>query len=223
VDGPLLFIYIRNTKLAFWFVLSTIAFRLILHVILIRTQPISCERLWVEYLYLYLPNQLSVFGMGILLYFIIKDDYSFSVSPTMILMLSIILTVHVIGSPIGWPLLGNHVLFSGAFLVLCIAVSKYEFRMLVNPVMIHIGKVSYSMYLVHFAVFHWLNEWGLVDFIQTGTPARAMLNFMIRFLVVMILTTGISTFFYRAVELPTQQAGKKLIELLNRRKAHPSY
>lgn len=208
---PLLFVALRNARQAFVFVLAALAVRLALQVFLLEFQPINHERLWLEFLYMYLPNQLPVFGLGILFYFIVKDNYKLSISPALILVAAVVLTVQFVGAPIGYPVLPTHFLFGCAFLVLCIALSKYEFKLLVNPVFTYIGKISYSMYLVHFAVLYWLVEFNMADYFTGTSQYIAVLNFIVRLLVATALTTLISTFFYKVVELPMQVLGKRLL------------
>jgi peptidoglycan/LPS O-acetylase OafA/YrhL len=210
---PLLFLKIRTAQQAFLFVLITLFARALLQFLFNRFPLIGHERLWIEYLYMYFPSQLPVFALGILFYFVVKDDYRLSVSPMVILVSFFILIAQFVGV----PLLPNHFLFSIAFVVLAVALSKYEFKLFVNPIFIYIGKVSYSMYLVHFAVLFWLDHFNFVDFLQITDPFHAMMNYGIRLFVLTILTVAISSFFYRTIELPLQHIGRKLIYKINNR------
>lgn len=208
---PLLFLIIKNTQQAFRFVLVTLAVRLLLHIVFNEFPLIGSERLWQEYLYLYLPSQLPVFALGILFFFIVRDEYKISVSPTLILITAVVLIVQFIGFPMGLPVLPNHFLFSCAFVILCIALSRYEFRVLVNPAFIYIGKISFSMYLVHFAVIHWLIEFDAADYLAVSNQYQAIINYGVRLLVVTGITILISSVFYKFVELPMQVVGKRII------------
>jgi peptidoglycan/LPS O-acetylase OafA/YrhL len=208
---PLLFFLIKNTNQAFCFVLVTLVLRLLLHIFLTQFPLIGNERLWQEYLYLYLPSQLPVFGLGILFYFIVTEGYKISMAPLLILITAITLVTQFIGAPIGVAVLPNHFLFSCAFVVLCIALSRYDFKLLVNPFFIYIGKVSFSMYLVHFAVIHWLVQFNMADYLTATTSLHAIINYFFRFLIVTSLTILISSVFYRLVEVPMQAVGKRII------------
>ena len=203
---PLLFVRIKNTEQAFRVLLIVLLIRAILQFLLVRIPFIENERLWSHYLYFYFPNQLPVFILGIILYFIIRDGYRMVLSPAIILISFIFLVAHLVGI----PLLPNHVLFSIAFVVLAVALSKYPFRIFVNGVIVYIGRVSYSLYLVHFAVLFWLERAGLVDFINISGAADAVVNFGIRLLVLTILSVAIASATYHLVELPMQRVGKKL-------------
>ena len=208
---PILFWQIKNVRQAYGFVLITLAIRLFLQITLNTFPLIASERLWDEYLFLYLPSQLPVFALGILFFHIVKSDYTFSLPPIFILITAIVLVVQFIGFPIGLPILPNHFLFSVAFLVLCIALSKKEFKILVNSLMIHLGKISYSMYVVHFAVLHWLIKFNIGDYLTVSNRYDSLLNYALRLLVVVIITSMISTVFYKLVELPMQAVGKRII------------
>jgi peptidoglycan/LPS O-acetylase OafA/YrhL len=208
---PLLFIKIKNTQQAYIFVLITLFFRLFLQLILHQFQFIGSSRLWNEYLFFYFPSQLPIFALGILFYFIVKENYLIKISPNLIILTSVIL----IGQFVGLSLLPNHFLFGFAFVILAIAMSKSEFILFQNPVIIHIGKISYSMYLVHFAVLHWLTKINFIDYLQVSNTITALLNYGIRLLILIVLSVIISTIFYKFIEIPLQNIGKRLIEKIN--------
>ena len=211
---PLLFVKIKNTQQACIFVFITLFIRMVLEVFFHRFQLISFDQLWADYLFFYLPSQLPVFALGILFYYIVKEDYRLTISPVLILLTSLAL----IGQFVGLPVLPDHILFGIAFLVLGIALSKSAFPFLENPVLLHIGKISYSMYVVHFAVLHWMEKLNLINY-----PASdSLVNFGIRFLIVIVLTVLISTLFYQFIEVPMQNVGKRLIDKLNKRKTKPN-
>lgn len=204
---PFLFVRIRNAQQAAVFFLLTLGIRAALQFTLSRMHVIESERLWLEFLYFYLPSQLPVFALGILLYFIVKQGYRVSLSPTILLACSLILIAQFAGI----RLLPDHVLSSIGFVGLALALSRFEFRTFVNSVFVYFGRISYSMYLVHFAVLYWLNKFNAVDYIPVSSTPEALVNYGIRLGVLIVITVMISSVFYFAVELPAQRAGKKLI------------
>ncbi len=105
-----------------------------------------------------------------------------------------------------------HVQFGIAFIVLGYALSLKEFDALVNPVTVYFGRISYSMYLVHFAALYWLTRLHCVDFIPTDTEYLALINFALRFCLLVSLTVLGSTITYHLVEVPFQNIGKKIIK-----------
>jgi peptidoglycan/LPS O-acetylase OafA/YrhL len=210
---PLLFIKIKNTQQAYIFVLITLFFRLVLDLFFHRFQLIGSDRLWNEYLFFYFPSQLPIFALGILFYYIVNDGYRVAVSSHLILLTSVLLILQFIGFPI---LLPNHFLFGIAFVLLGIAMSKTEFKVLESPILIYIGKISYSMYLVHFAVLYWLTKLNFVDYFNVSNAFTAVLNYGFRFLILIVLSVFISSISYRLIEVPIQNLGKKIIYKINR-------
>ena len=208
---PLLFFKIKNINQAFLFFLLSTSLSLVLNLVLMKFPLIASESLWVDFLFLYFPSQLPVFSLGIILYFIIAENESIKfISGKSLLLFSGMVMIQL---STGFQFISHHVIFGLAFLVLAYGLSIYRFKLIVNPVINYIGKVSYSMYLVHIAVLFWLNNYNLVDYWNNGT-----LNFLTRFLVVLLFTTLISTLTYNIIEVPFQKAGNKIINRWEKRK-----
>ena len=160
---PLLFLRIKNLNQALTLFLCSLLFRYALQLILSRIPLISSEVLWEEFLFLYFPSQLPIFCLGIILYFLVYENVELSknLGVTLLLFSIIILANISIGTN---PIFPKHILFGLGFLALGLGLSQYQNRILVNPIINHIGKVSFSMYLVHFAVLYWMVKWGMLDF-----------------------------------------------------------
>ena len=168
----------------------------------------SNSKTWENFLFLSFPNHFPVFSCGIAAYLlIIKKDHQVGSKP--LFCLALLLIAHVI---LGY-VISNIVLSGIAFMVLLIALSKRKFRILVNPFFSYLGKVSYSSYLVHFAVLHILERLHFVDFIAVGNLTTGIINYCIRFGFVLVSTIIIASFFYQFVELPMQKVGRNLIKL----------
>lgn len=118
-----------------------------------------------NFLFFWLPNQLFVFSLGILLYFFYKNTSKLSSIKLILarksgLAITIILFCWIIISQIGmpkhfstgFPWLPAHYVVSCLFFILCLtlleSVAKYAFRSL----LINFGRVSFSAYVIHFAV-----------------------------------------------------------------------
>jgi peptidoglycan/LPS O-acetylase OafA/YrhL len=208
---PFLFLRIRNLNQSVLFFIFSIFLRMGLQVVLHRFPLIAFDRLWNEYLFFYLPNQLPVFACGIIFYFLVNTPRSeWRVEPLVAFALSILfLTQLATHTNFIFPV---HVQFGIAFIVLGYALSRKEFYALVNPVTIYFGKISYSMYLVHFAILYGLTRLHCVDFIPTDTVYLAMINFVLRFCLLISLTALGSTITYHLIEVPFQNIGKKIIK-----------
>ena len=203
---PLLVTRIRNTDQAARFTILAILLASILNYVLYKYPLIDDRSLWSLYMFLYFPSQLPLFGLGIIAYFIIMEE-DFEIEPLTILSMSALF----IGQLIWGIVIHPHVLFVVGFVFLMLALSKREFPLVVNRFTCYLGKVSYSAYLVHFAVIHWLTQFHLMNFIPVEGTLGAVLNYGIRFLIVVSVTVAISSIFHHLVEQRFISIGKKII------------
>jgi peptidoglycan/LPS O-acetylase OafA/YrhL len=196
---------------ALLFLLISLVVAFALHVGLLLWHPLADDWLWREFLFYYLPNQLPVFALGIILFHLLYGDAE-EPKAWVVLALGASLLVRLLsGTGVLFP---DHVLFGCAFLAAAWALARWPTRAIVNPVISHIGKVSFSMYLVHFAVLHGMQHFGLVDFLEVQGTASALLNFVLRYALVVAASVAVSTALYHALEVPMQQLGKRLIKRL---------
>jgi peptidoglycan/LPS O-acetylase OafA/YrhL len=98
-----------------------------------------------------------------------------------------------------------------AFALLGFALSRKEFSILVNPITVYIGKISYSMYLVHFAILYWLTKFNYVDIAPAGIPYFSLVNYLLRFSCLLSITVVISSCTYYLIEVPLQNMGKSIV------------
>lgn len=214
---PFLFLGIRNLNQAILFFVFTLVLRMILYSLLHRFPLIAFDRLWDEYLFFYPPNQLPVFACGIILYFLVNTPRSeWHVEPIVVFTLSIMLLAQLATHTVFvFPV---HIQFGMAFIVLGYALSLKEFYVLVNPITVYFGKISFSMYLVHFAILDGLTRFNYVDWVPTDTVIGSIVNFGLRLCCLGSLTALISTISYHLIEVPFQSMGKKIIS--SRESAH---
>jgi peptidoglycan/LPS O-acetylase OafA/YrhL len=205
---PLLFLRITNINQAIYFFISTLILSFILGWYLSVNPLIPTDRLWQEYLFLYFPSQLPVFALGIIFYFHYTSQTR--INGLAFISLSLILIVNFVR--LGGFSIPNHIMFGAAYMLLAIGMSRYQFSLLENTITIFIGKLSFSMYLVHFAVLHWLDNFALVDMLQ-----HTSLNYALRLLLVTLITISISFGCFHLLEVPFQKLGKKIISLFENR------
>ncbi len=193
-----------------WFLIA-IALKLVLHVLLLKLQPIPSTWLWKEFLFFYLPSQLPLFMLGIFLHYLLRGNAEDrTMRPIDLFVLAGVMIVHL--ATRREVIMPTHALFGMAFVLLAWTLAHRPFTLIVNPVVRHIGKVSFSLYLVHFAVLHWMDHFHLVDLVpHTGTPG-ALVNYALRYLLVVGLGTAVSTLLYHAIEVPMQHVGQRLID-----------
>jgi peptidoglycan/LPS O-acetylase OafA/YrhL len=72
------------------------------------------------------------------------------------------------------------------------------------------GQVSFSAYLLHFAVIHFTVECFPALFHVYATGMRAIGAFAATWVVMVVVTFGLSMLTYRLIELPMMEVGKKL-------------
>jgi peptidoglycan/LPS O-acetylase OafA/YrhL len=202
---PFLFLKIKNANQALNFVMLSLIIRIAFLVLLRQFHPIACDRLWVDYLVFFLPNQLPIFSLGILMFFIIKENYKPDFSPLTLLFLAVFLFANLSVSALPY-----HILFGASFLVLGLALSKRSYKIIVNPFICHVGKISFSLYLIHFAVIYWLEKFGFFQQSFVSGNIKYVLNVVVVF-AVSILFSSLS---YKFIELTTQNLGKKIIKIM---------
>lgn len=205
---PLLFCKIKNIGQAVRaFLLAIVCNALLRFLMLLIPICIEPHWIWTEFLYYWLPNQLPVFLMGVIMYFIVVEKNSLKDVPSLYWLL--IAAVLLVNKMFDLRLLifSNH-WFALIFLLFGIALSKKQFVIFVNPITKYIGKVSFSMYLVHFAVMYWLERFGCMPHLNIH-PA---LNYALWYVMVVIITVAISTITYNVIEQPFQNLGKILIK-----------
>src|SRR5258708_15218899 len=170
---------------------------------------ISFERLWVEYLFFYPPDQFPVFACGIILYFLITTPPAeWRIDPLVVFALALLfLAQYLTQTSFIFP---AHIRFAMAFVALGYALSRKEFFILVNPLTVYIGKISYSMYLVHFAIMYWLTKFNYVDFAPSNIAYFPIVNYLLRFCCFLSLTVLVSTCTYFLIEVPFQNIFKTI-------------
>lgn len=203
---PFLFLRIKNKNDALLFFILSIIFKTLLHLLFSKFSFISDNRLWQEYLFMYFPSQLPVFALGILLYFCAIDNRKETVkfSGNLLFFLGSLLCLQLAtGVEYIFP---EYIVWAGVFFIITISLSRYSPIVLINPVINYIGKISFSMYLVHFAVLHWLQYFNFTAYFGNGT-----VDYITRFYIVIMFSMLLAALTYNYIELPFQNIGKILI------------
>lgn len=219
--APWLFTRLKTVDKAVQFIAYTMAAACVLSILLTPIHPLAENELWLSFLFSFFPNQLPVFGFGILLYLLLaNDEQSKNLKPTTLLLSACVILL-ILFTGFGNDLLhrtgaiseGQHYWFAAAFVLLAIGLSTASPPpfLLVNPIVSYIGEVSFSLYLTHFAILFILSYIGHSDLIQHTRMATALLDFGLRYVLVVVISTVLATIFYRLIEIPFQNLGKRLI------------
>ncbi|WP_419729316.1 acyltransferase family protein [Lichenicola sp.] len=186
----------------------------------------------LQFLYYWLPNQLPVFLCGLVAYEVVAMCSSggrhhavgrriVAIGPVLLALCGIMVLCLAV---LPWPrlpqpdhgFLPSHVVaavaFSGALVILTLRPMTF----IVHPLVVGLGKASFSAYLMHFAVISGA-EFILPApvFARTGIPAA--LTGGVLFLLVLGVTGGLAQLTYRLIELPAIQLGGRVIGMSARR------
>ncbi len=206
---PFLVIRIRKCNDAFVFLNFTLIFKLIAQEFLNQFQLIPSHAIWREFLFYYLPCQLPIFALGIVMFFLIEDIKNISLVHNKTILILLILMVLQMGSKFDFLYL-NHLIFGILFLIFGILLSKGKWGFISNSITRYIGKVSFSIYIFHFIVISWLTKFHLIDFCD-----NYLMNFSIRFSLILSVSVLISSMSYNLIEIPFQTIAKKIISKMD--------
>ncbi|WP_248914081.1 acyltransferase family protein [Pseudomonas moorei] len=103
-------------------------------------------------------------------------------------------------------LISHHVIAGCLFALFTIFLAYNPAKVLVNRVTVLFGKLSFSMYLIHIAVLKIIGMLGLTSLFGEGDKDSILF-----FLVVLVISAGISWVTYHLIEKPGILLGRKLI------------
>lgn len=161
------------------------------------------------YTFEFFPSQLPVFLIGIATFLLLKNTIQQKDKKFLVRFSSIFAGLLLIQFLFKIPIIAGHYLYGISFGAIAYFLFTKPLKLLVNFVTIHIGKVSYSMYLCHVPILWALERYHLVNFF----PQYPLVNFIIRFGLLLIFSIGIATILFYLVERPGQLLGKKIIDL----------
>ncbi len=162
-----------------------------------------------------LPTQLPVFALGILMYFILRGDAWPKLGKWDILLWAGLVFAEVFTQ--GGRIFQLEVVLSAGFVLMTIGFSKLSWDHLPGKVLRHIGKVSFSMYIVHWGILYWFDRagWIVID-VQAGW-GPIILGFAWRFAFMLAAVVTLSTLTYALIEQPGQRLGARLLKRLENR------
>lgn len=204
---PFLFKKIADINQAIRFLLLTIILKIVLDVLLSNWVPIPDVQLWNSFLGFYIFAQLPVFALGFILFFMVKNPESLaSVDMKGVYAAAL---AFVVCLAIGFNVMP--LVFALVFLILILGFSRYELPLFSNRFTRYVGKISFSVYLVHFALLHWMEKWGMLDLIASTGVITSMVNFAIRYAILVALSVLAGSLSFYLLEQPVQSLGKFLI------------
>lgn len=162
-----------------------------------------------EFLRYYFFNHLPVFGLGMTAYWINKEGENIVVKPkVLLLLLATIFTYCFVELPYAF-------LYSLVYFMILMVQSRKEYSFLSNKVFAEIGKVSFSLYLVHFALMDLIGRWDMLRFIEINNTFSAYGNFILLFIILTAASYLISCLTYKFIEMKGQNIGRAIIKKMN--------
>ena len=150
-------------------------------------------------------SQFPVFTLGFLAYYIINDNQAKIKASTIGLCLSTILFFCYFRLP-------YHILYSFMFGGLIVLLSIKPYKVLSNKIIAQIGKVSFSMYIIHFIVIYTLIKLNINTIIGFNGD---MYFFILYYFLIAAISYCISFITYTYIEKPFQNIGRKIIGKIN--------
>ncbi|MFA6518794.1 MAG: acyltransferase [Candidatus Shapirobacteria bacterium] len=206
---PLLFFALKNLKITWLFAVLTAILFQVIYYFLIKLTPLGSSRTGLDYLNYFLPSQLSVFGVGFTVYQLIKTKVSKIKLSASDVIFGQLFLVAVFMQLITKTIFPYQFIFAVLMGVGVYLLSLHPTKLVVNKSTVFIGKISFSLYISHFAVLKLMTTLNLVDFVNLP-----LLNFSIRYFLLFIISIIISSVTYRLVELPGMEVGKRVVKNL---------
>ncbi len=214
---PLLLHHLTTIKSSIYFFLFSVCMygisRLAFNHLFAGVYPTNQQYLVSTFIYMNFFGQLPVFAIGICTYFAFINVGSLKrvvVFGNLLFMLGIVLLMLLSSSINITRLLGNYVAIGAAFALFAITLSVFPVKAIVNKVVIQLGKISFSMYLSHFAVLHFFSKFGISSFFENGDTSS-----ILHFLCVVAVTASFSYILYATIEREGILLGKRIVERLN--------
>ena len=209
---PYLFTKIKNIKSAIkWFTMlaiGTFLLKLVIRYILIRLS-INYHNPENWFLYFWFPNQVSIFFLGIILYFAIQKyklksklvSYAGFTLSTLLLLI-IMYNMRTIDPHYIIP---EHIIVAIFFTFNIFFLSQHSIILFNNKITRFLGEISFSLYLVHFLV---------IDFLATYCPLpdNPMARFFTLLGITIVVSGTISKITYHNIELKGIKWGNKFVK-----------
>jgi peptidoglycan/LPS O-acetylase OafA/YrhL len=162
-----------------------------------------------SFTYFWLPNQAPIFGMGLVCYQLLKDTMGSSGKgesrPSAALLASIAL--FVLASCLRPSSALYHLVLGAIFSVFVVSLGRSPWKAIVNRPLVALGKISYSVYILHFVVL--AQVFKVFDRISLPLPAPCALCLV--WLAGVAVTIPFATLTHRFIEEPGIALGRSVL------------
>jgi peptidoglycan/LPS O-acetylase OafA/YrhL len=215
---PFLFVFAGTLRRALALVGFTLVFAVLCRFVLYRLvgAPAVAEagEAFGIFAGLWLPAQLPVFALGLLMFHLVpraslSASAVWSARLLQPLALGALALALLCWAPARWSSYLPQSFQAGLLLLACSwLIAWWPQRLVVNRLTQFLGKVSYSLYLLHFLALH-LVLWASRSWFETTVQGAP--SFWLAFPFVLLLGTALAWLGYRFVEVPGQALGRRLI------------
>ena len=218
---PFLIPHIKTLKFCLLLFIISVIFAALNLFIVPHIFPYSEYQHLKVFIYASFFNQLPVFILGLFCYLIFSKNYPRKniaiIGGLIFLLLFLALLFPVFKLPnnfIAKNLLirPHHIFAGGLFSVFTLMLANWPIGLLVNRFTTTLGKLSYSMYLTHFAILTYFSKLGF-----SAMFPRSNIASLLHFLCVVLISAFVSFFLYKLVEKTGIKIGRRLIEKLEKK------
>jgi peptidoglycan/LPS O-acetylase OafA/YrhL len=163
-----------------------------------------------NFAFLNFSAQLPVFLVGVFCYQFLNSEFRRPNFGFLSWAGILALCMEYISPTITRGLIPSHVVAACVFAFVIINFSVNPVKFFVNRVTILLGKLSYSMYLLHFLVLHYFKRFGVGVWFQ-NSDIRSLLHFVL----VVLVTVVVASLSYVLIEKPGIKLGYWLTQKIS--------
>lgn len=219
---PVLFIYITNIRRAFILFVGTLLFSIVAkYIMMYAFNGYYPRNVLMTYTYFWLPAELPVFSLGIMIYYIlfktdINSEFAFK-KPLGYILILLGIYFSVVFSFSTKLFITENVAFSFTLMLFILGMAINSATIFNNIAIRFLGKISYSFYLIH-----WIVIMTMLKYAHNFTISKTPL-FIIATIIVLVATTIISYVTYLTIEQPFQKLGSNIITRLETRNVRKQF
>ncbi|SHL53387.1 Peptidoglycan/LPS O-acetylase OafA/YrhL, contains acyltransferase and SGNH-hydrolase domains [Bradyrhizobium lablabi] len=160
---------------------------------------------------LWFPIQASVFPIGFIVFLLFTRHSALPARWSGVLTFIAIAALFV--APwVHAPVAPLPLFYAVIFGLLCYGMSSGGPRVLVNPLLCHVGRVSFSVYLLHFWAISLVHRYLEPAWLGVNPPLQSLLFYT----TTVAAAVAMSNITFRCIELPGQKIGRALIARIER-------
>jgi peptidoglycan/LPS O-acetylase OafA/YrhL len=164
---------------------------------------------------LWLPAQLPVFMLGIVLFFVRERVQNKQLGLASCLLVGSVVLIAASHDVFPDRFISNAFLAGIGFVLMALALIDNEVPFLNNALLRKVGEVSFSIYLLHHLVMHFGAQYVIkvLNVLNLGTSGD--LSYAIAFAIIASASTLVSMLTFRFVEQPSINLGAKLAQKID--------